>query len=317
MQQTRIAVDVHSGDYGHDVVIEGVLQALKREAAPIKVLLCGEQGTVRSVIERAGGAHYIHDGVIQIIESRESNVSGLIPTTLWRQKRDFSIIRCIALQKEGLADVSMSAGDIRILIGASIFILGRQKGVKRPALAAFLPTTSSRPTLILDVGANIECRIEHLVAFGMMGYSFVKESFSLENPTVSLLNVGKESSKGTRTIIEAGKILAARCRGYRGFIEGCDVLKGESDVVVCDGFSGNVLLKVCESFHTLIKSVIGDSKKGLFDALESNLAILNAENYGAVPLLGLQGVVFKAHGSSSPKAIAQAVLTASRIMSRR
>ncbi|MBN1983483.1 MAG: phosphate acyltransferase [Chitinivibrionales bacterium] len=310
MQQIRIAVDAQSGDYGYPVIVEGCLNAVKNDEATLHLLLCGDTAVLRSTIEKSGGGAFLHNGTIQIVEGSLSGDYTGYPIRLWRQKKESSIIRCIALQKEGMADVSVSAGDIRILIGASIFILGRQKGIKRPALATFLPTVSSRPVLLLDVGANISCRTEHLVSFAMMGYSYVKNLFSLESPSIMLLNVGTESSKGTKTIIDAGKILSCRCSGYRGFIEGNRVLSGDADVIACDGFSGNILLKACESFYTLIESVVGSRQKTLFDTIRSTLSILNAENYGAVPLLGLQGLVMKAHGSSSSKAITHAIRAA-------
>jgi glycerol-3-phosphate acyltransferase PlsX len=244
------------------------------------------------------------------IEHSPQNVEPAdVPARVWRKKTESSIVRSIALQREGRVDATLSAGDTRILMGAAIFILGRWPGVTRPALAAFLPTTASRATLVLDVGANLECRAPHLTAFGMMGHRYYREFFGIDNPTVALLNIGKEPTKGTRAIVDAGKALADRCAGYAGFIEGSHVLSGDADVVVCDGFTGNVLLKSCESFHRLAETVLGKDKK-LWSTIAGRMSILDAANYGAVPLVGIEGVVFKAHGSSSSLAIAHALLTA-------
>jgi glycerol-3-phosphate acyltransferase PlsX len=196
-------------------------------------------------------------------------------------------------------------------MGTSIFLLGRRQGVTRPALAAFLPTTASRTTLLLDVGANLECKVDHLVTFGLIGYDYVKQQFSVERPSVALLNIGKEATKGTRIIIEAARILNKKCEGFCGFIEGSRVLSGDVDIIVCDGFTGNILLKACESFHILTESVLKGDKR-LIQKLMKKMRILNAENYGAVQLVGLQGVVFKAHGSSSSKAITQAILASAK-----
>jgi glycerol-3-phosphate acyltransferase PlsX len=194
-------------------------------------------------------------------------------------------------------------------MGAAIFILGRIRGVHRPALAAFVPTTEKRASLLLDVGANLNCKVGHLVTFGIMGYSYTKEFFEMPSPRVALLNVGEEPYKGTRTIFEANKELARSCKGYIGYVEGSGVLRGDADVVVCDGFVGNVLLKAYENFHLLAERVFGQTEQ-VIKQIKAGMEVLNPENYGAVPLLGIHGTVLKAHGSSSSKAIANAVLTA-------
>lgn len=316
MQPVCLAVDVQGGDYGSTVFIEGVLEAQKKCKTELIVYLCGDENVAKEALSSVGIPDISKKGNIIIEHCPQIITSDDIPSRVWKNKKQSSIVRCISLQKEGVVQVSLSAGDTRILISAAMFLLGRSKGIARPALAAFLPTTSSRPALILDVGANLDCRVEHLVSFGLMGYDYVKQFFKIENPSVALLNVGEESSKGTKTIIEAAKVLAGKCRGFHGFIEGDRVLAGEADVIICDGFIGNVLLKACESFYTLTESVLHGHKK-LIDALKDKMAILNAENYGAVPLLGLQGVVLKAHGSSSSRAITQALLTAVRVVEQR
>lgn len=316
MQSVCLAVDVQGGDYGSPVLIEGVLTALRQSKTSLSIYLCGDEHAIRETLHSLDASDAESAGNLIIEHCPQIIGSDDIPSRVWKNKRQSSIIRCISLQKEGVVQASLSAGDTRILISAAIFLLGRYKGVSRPALAAFLPTTSFRQVLLLDVGANLDCRVEHLVSFGLMGYEYVKHFFSMENPSVALLNVGEESSKGTKTIIEAAKILAGKCRGYHGFIEGDRVLAGDADVIVCDGLIGNVLLKACESFHMLTESVLDGNQK-LIDTLKSKMSILNAENYGAVPLLGLQGVVLKAHGSSSSKAITQALLTAVQAVEQR
>ena len=203
----------------------------------------------------------------------------------------------------------MSAGDTGMLMGAAIFILGRLKGIGRPALAAFLPNAKKRSSLILDVGANLNCRPGHLVNFGLLGYRYIKKFLDMPYPKVALLNIGEEPYKGTKNIYEADKELKRSCSGYTGFIEGSGVLLGEADVIVCDGFVGNVLLKACESIHVLARTFLGQDQKAM-DTIKGNMEILNPENYGAVPLLGIKGIVLKAHGCSSSKAISNAIITA-------
>lgn len=304
-----LAVDVQGGDYGSKVFINGILEALKISKVLLKVYLCGNKEHIIQHIDSLGGNEVLEANNLIVENCRQSIDTHEIPSRVWKTKKESSVIRCLSLQKEGIVKASLSAGDTRILMGASIFLLGRSPGVSRPALAALLPTTISQPALLLDVGANLNCRTEHLVAFGIMGFNYVKNFFSKECPSVALLNVGKESSKGTNTVVEAAKQLTIKCQGYCGFIEGARILSGDADVIVCDGFLGNVLLKACESFHVLTESVLKDNKK-LVVLLKEKMAILNAENYGAVPLLGLNGIVLKAHGSSSSKAITRALLTA-------
>jgi glycerol-3-phosphate acyltransferase PlsX len=149
-----------------------------------------------------------------------------------------------------------------------------------------------------------------------MGYAYLRGFFNVESPKVALLNIGTEATKGTKSIFEADKELHRWCRGYSGFIEGSGVLRGEADVIVCDGFNGNVLLKTCESIHALVESVL-ENNSDLLNQLQDMLAVINPENYGAVPLLGIKGTVLKAHGRSSSKAIANAMSTALKAVRNR
>jgi glycerol-3-phosphate acyltransferase PlsX len=316
MQPIHLAVDVHGGDFGVGVFVDGILEAQQCSETPLKIYVCGEENQIQVLLHSRGWQKRDGDEDIIVVNCPVRVNEKDIPSRVWKNRKESSIVRCISLQKDGVVHASLSAGDTRILIGTSMFLLGRSKDVSRPALAALLPTTSLRPTLLLDVGANLDCRKEHLVSFGLMGYNYARYFFSIDNPSVALLNVGAESSKGTKTIVEAAKILAGKCRGYHGFIEGGRVLSGDADVVVCDGFMGNVLLKACESFHSLTETVLKGNQK-LVETLKKKMSILNAENYGAVPLLGLKGIVLKAHGSSSSKAIAQAILAAVRAVQQK
>jgi len=309
MQPIRLAIDVSSGDNGSKVIINGVLEARQLSSEPFTAYLCGDSGRIRSLLDEAGVSESDRRDVLPIEQCSDLATPGEIRSFVWRKRADSAIIRTVTLQKQGMVDASISAGDTGILMGAAIFILGRHRGIKRPALAAFLPTTGKRHTLLLDVGANLNCRVEHLVDFGLMGYSYVNKFLEIPQPKVALLNVGTESTKGTRTLSDAAQLLAKRCKGYSGFIEGSGVLQGEADVVVCDGFAGNVLLKTCESFHLLARSVLGNNP-ALAEAIKNNMDVLNPENYGAVPFLGIRGIVLKAHGSSSQRAFANAILAA-------
>jgi glycerol-3-phosphate acyltransferase PlsX len=303
---SRLAIDVMSGDYGSSVIIEGLVEAIRIYPEPFIVHLCGNKEKIRTDLKNAGieekdyGEKFVLEHCTDVIDSHDS------PAKAWKKKSNSSIVKCIVLQDEGVVDASMSAGDTGMLMGAAIFILGRLKGIGRPALAAFLPNAKKRSSLILDVGANLNCRPGHLV---LLGYRYIKKFLDMPYPKVALLNIGEEPYKGTKNIYEADKELKRSCSGYTGFIEGSGVLLGEADVIVCDGFVGNVLLKACESIHVLARTFLGQDQKAM-DTIKGNMEILNPENYGAVPLLGIKGIVLKAHGCSSSKAISNAIITA-------
>lgn len=304
MGKVNLAVDVESGDFGPRVVISGIIEARRKNHLPFKVFICGNERRIVDVIESLGGDQQL--GEYEIIACDDFVDPGENRANVWKKQIHSPIIRCITLQKQNKVDASISAGDTAILLGAALFILGRSEGAVRPALAAFLPTVQKKPVLLLDVGANLNCRSEHLASFARMGEQYVKRFLAMESPRISLLNIGKESVKGTKIIFEAEEQVREECGNYAGFIEGNEVLSGNSDVVVCDGFCGNVLLKAFESFHQLAESVLGDSVK-LYPDLKKKMIVLDPEIYGGVPFLGIQGTVFKAHGRSSSRAIANAV----------
>ncbi|MBN1306713.1 MAG: phosphate acyltransferase PlsX [Chitinispirillaceae bacterium] len=307
MNSVRLAVDVESGDFGPRVIVSGILEARLLNDHPFKVFICGNRSRITRVIDDYNAADRL--GEYEIIDCKDIINSGDRRAGIWKKQKSASIIRCITLQKERLVDASISAGDTAILMGAALFILGRSEGALRPALAAFLPTVKKKPVLLLDVGANLHCRAEHLVSFAIMGDRYVSRFLDMPSPAITLLSIGKEAVKGTRIISDAETMLKERFPNYHGFIEGNDVLAGESDIVVCDGFCGNILLKACESFHRLAESVLGDQMTN-DDAVRKKMAILDPENYGAVPLLGIKGTVLKAHGRSSSRAIANSITTA-------
>jgi phosphate acyltransferase len=321
LNPARLAIDVDSGDFGYRVTVKGVLDALQASKSGgaaggrFHALLCGDQAAIEQVLaEESAKAGPFRDNITIVhcpdrVTSQERR-----RIWVWRHRRSASIIRCITLQKEGAADASVSAGDTAILMTAALFILGRRKGAPRPALGAFLPTMQKKPVLLLDVGANLKCRKEHLAAFAFMGLEYMRREYDTKSSSVALLNIGKEKVKGFASIRDADKILRKKCHEYIGFIEGNEVLSGNADVVVCDGFAGNTLLKTCESIHLLIAAVLEREKPGLLAEVRRYTSVLDPENYGAVPFLGIKGIVLKAHGGSSPRAITSAVLAAERVV---
>jgi len=301
----RLAVDADSGDFGPEAMARGVIAARLAAAEPFAVRLCGEEGRLRRVL--AGIGEDAERCGFEIEHCTETVSEGDKRSTAWKTKKGASIVRCVALQKEGAADASVSAGDTGVLIGAALFILGCEEGVPRPALAAFVPTPK-KPVLIMDVGANIDCRAELLAGFAKLGCEYVSRVRGGKAPRAALLNVGSESHKGPPEVRAAAEILSGY-ENYAGFIEGNKVFSGEADVVVCDGFTGNALLKTCESFYALTAEYLAGDKETL-KRLSQKIGALNPENYGAVPFLGVKGTVLKAHGGSSVTSIKNAVLTA-------
>ena len=292
--------------------MRGVVEARRSSPVPFVTRLCGDEPQVRRVlgdIERAGGidlSEFVVEHCPDVISDDDRR------TTVWKHKKNSPIVRCVSLQSEGAVDASVSAGDTGILIGSALFILGRTEGVSRPVLAAFIPTPAG-PVLVLDVGANINCRAEHLAGFARLGCAYVSRLFGRSDIRSALLNVGTEPSKGPEVVRDAAALLEGDAF-YTGFIEGNRVFSGDADVVVCDGFIGNVLLKACESFYALTSEYLADSREA-HEKLTQKIEALNSENYGAVPFLGIKGTVLKAHGGASVRSIKSAVLTAVRAVS--
>jgi len=317
MRFVRIAVDIMSGDRGPEEILNGTLEARNILKNSFFAYLCGDEEYIRCYLKDKGIKEKEWEHFFCIKDCKEKITPKDTPSTVWKTKTDASVIKIITLQKQGIVDASISAGDTGILMSASLFILGRTKNAVRPALAAFLPTTKKKPVLLLDVGANINCRVEHLVSFALMGYNYVKKYFSLNNPILKLLNIGLEPNKGTKILKEADYKLKKCCSGYSGYIEGSGVFKGEADVVVCDGFTGNILLKASESFHVLLDNLLPKSVKNKKEVKNVLNGVLNPENYGAVPFLGIKGIVLKAHGSSSSKAFANAIVCTINILRKK
>lgn len=301
----RVAIDVSSGDHGAEVILRGFLRAQK-SPVPFYAYLCGDESEIIATLKNLHIDLSQRNRQWSIVHCPQS-IGLPSPSKAWKNAAQSSIVRCIMLQKQRKVAASISAGDTAVLMSTALFLLGRSTGISRPALAALLPTVSGRPTLLLDVGANLCCRANHLVDFAISGHNYQRRTLGCVNPSVALLNVGHEETKGTPAVKEAHRILKVRCKGYRGFVEGSTILAGTTDVIVCDGFTGNALLKTYGSMQKLISSVLGNSKK-VVSTLAKKMQVLSSEYYGAAPLLGIKGRVFKAHGSSSEIAIANALI---------
>jgi glycerol-3-phosphate acyltransferase PlsX len=283
------------------------MDALRQFGGEFAPVLCGSRPLIeQSLADECGDSDRESVSCVEIEHCPDDIAPSDAPAQAWKHRHRAAIVRCIGLQREGRVDASVGAGDTGVLMAAAIFMLGRTEGAKRPALAVSMPTTAGRHVVLLDVGANVNCRADHLVSFGLMGRDYVKRIFGAAEPRVALLNVGSERSKGTPAVSQADSRLREVCPEYTGYIEGSRIFSGDADVVVCDGFVGNALLKMCESFYALTESVLADSPE-ILGTVKKTMAVLDAGSYGAVPMLGIRGIVLKAHGNSSSRAIANAV----------
>jgi glycerol-3-phosphate acyltransferase PlsX len=245
------------------------------------------------------------------------------PTAALRAKKESSIAKGLTLHKEGAVQGFVSAGNTGAVMSASTLILGRVTGVSRPTIGALIPTTGT-PALLLDAGANVDCKPRHLFEFGIMGSIYVSALLGVERPRVGLLNVGEEETKGNEAALQTFELLKASRLNFVGNIEGRDVLKGAADVIVCDGFTGNILLKFGESIPSFLKAkFLAFAAKRLLNkaitlvargGLRSVLKELDYQEHGGVPLLGVNGVSIIGHGGSTAKAIMNMIYRAEEMI---
>lgn len=309
-QPVTIAVDVMGGDLGPAVVLRGALRAL--EADPdLHLTLVGPAEEVEPFAAS-------HDRATAQVAS-EIIEMGEHPAAAVRAKKDSSIVVGCRLVREGAAAGFFSAGSTGACLAAATLVVGRVKGVKRPALGQVLPAYA-RPCLLIDVGANADCKPEYLVQFAQMGAVYMEAILGVESPRVGLLNIGAEEAKGDEFSQKAHQLLRERVPQFAGNCEGGDLMAGEFDVVVCDGFTGNVCLKTIEGVaKTLFKYV----KDALTSSLSSKMGALlvkgdlaklkeklSPDTYGGTPLLGVKGAVIVGHGSSNETAIANGIAVA-------
>jgi len=311
----RIAVDAMGGDHAPGVVVEGAVQACRELG--VDVILVGDETRIRGELVRLGAAD--QKGITvrhasQVVEMHEH------PGQAIRKKRDASIRVIFDLVKSGEADAAMSAGNSGAMLAAALFVLGRLPGVERPAIVTFLPTLEGRVAL-MDAGANVDVKPLHLVQFALLGEVYVRRVVGIPRPRIGVLSNGEELSKGTALTRSAVEILS-RHEGidFRGYAEGKDLFSGDFDLVVTDGFTGNVVLKTAEgtawAFRQFLKRNIEDSAlakigalfmKPVFDGVRKKL---DYAEYGGAPLVGCAGTVILAHGRSGARAIKNAIRTA-------
>lgn len=315
----KIIVDAMGGDYAPAVVIEGVLQAVKEYG--VEVVLVGDEPKINALLKKKGYSGekisvYPAAEVIQMSESAAASV---------RRKRNSSIVVGLNLVKEGKGDAFFSAGNTGAVVCAATLGLGLLPGIERPGIAIIAPTLKGI-SLIIDVGANIDAKPLHLYQYGIMADAYFRYILNRPEPKVGILNIGEEESKGTELLKETRGLLAASSLNFIGNVEGKDLFAGKSDIVLCDGFVGNVALKVTEGVvetmqvflkRHLLSNIM--SKIGLIFLMPALLRFkkeLDYSEYGGAPLLGVNGVVIISHGRSNVKAIKNAIRVAKEEVER-
>lgn len=304
----KIIIDTFGADEGPKVIINGTIKALeKRNFIPV---FSGNKEEIEELIDGRIDSY-------EIIEASEIITNNEDPVRAIRRKKESSLVKAYRSLKEGDYDGFVSAGSTGALLSGGLFISGRIKGIDRACLATSLPVYEGS-TLLMDTGANMDCKPEFLQEFAIMGSVFSKNVLSIENPTVSLLNVGVEEHKGNKLTKETYKLLEESDLNFIGNIEARDVFTGKTNIIIADGFDGNIALKTAEGMISLfkneVKSAIYSSFKTkiggalLQSALKENLSKYSADEVGGVPLLGIKDYVYKAHGNTNAYAFSNAIL---------
>jgi len=310
------------GDHGCGVVIEGAKRALEADDRIRSLCLVGNSDDIHAALPHGG----FRDHRVKVIHASEVLTMEDKPVSAVRKKKDSSIVRAIELLKNGEVDAVVSLGNTGGIFASATFKLGRIPGVERGCIATVIPTPDQE-FVLLDAGANIECKPMHLAQFAVMGKVYSSEILGRKNPRVGVLSIGTEPSKGNELTLSAFRLCKALDMNFIGNVEGHDLFRGKVDVVVCDGFVGNIVLKTCES---LALAMFGMLKRELTmtpgrqlgallakNAFRSIKRRMDPEGYGGAPLLGFNGPVMKAHGSARERAIANAIRVATQHIQNR
>jgi len=315
-RQKSIILDAMGGDLGPGVCVEGAVQACNEAGYPLRVILVGDERQLESELAK----HHINGSHISIVHAPDV-VRMDDPPTDGIRKKDSSIGVGMRLLRDKTGDGIISTGNTGAVMAAGLAYLGRLPGISRPAIACLFPSENGR-TLLVDVGANPVCKAQNLVEFGVMGSAYCESVGGVPNPRVALLSIGEEPTKGNDLTILTHQILTTSNLNFVGNVEGRDILRGRADVVVCDGFVGNIMLKFAESLHGFLTNAVrrqisrnyfsraGAILMGPF--LRRMRRTFDYAEYGGAPLLGLDGMCMICHGSSSPKAIKNAIWAVER-----
>jgi len=319
---SRIAVDAMGGDNAPEAVVTGAIQAIRHADRDISVLLVGPEKQVQGVLDDHEDAPH---SALQVVDAPEVIGMADAPSKAVKQKTNSSIHRGLAAHHDGMTDAFVSAGNTGAVMGAAMFILGRIAGVERPSIAGFFPTTEGS-SVVLDIGTNVDCKATHLAQFARMGTIYARQMLENDDPTVGLINIGEEPGKGNEQAKKAYDLLKeADGVHFTGNVEGGDLLFHAADILICDGFVGNVLLKFGENMPSVFERMaaqemerreLGDDEQALVTGvLERVGEPFRPESLGGVPLLGVDGNVLIGHGRSSPDTIEQMIHAATEIAS--
>ena len=307
----RIVLDAMGTDHAPAAEVAGAIAALREMDDDIEVVLVGDQGVIEAELTR-------HDDVPRgrlVVHHAPDRVTGSdAPASVLRRKPASSIVVGLKLVQSGEAQAFVSAGSTGAVMATSMLTLRPLPGVDRPAIGTVLPTAAG-PCLMLDAGANVDCKPHHLLQFAHLGNIYAQDLMGIERPRVGLLNIGEEPEKGDELTVETHKLLSAEPGlHFVGNLEGRDIIQGVCDVVVCDGFVGNVLLKFYESVAEFIIGLLKEQVQNVPEQLDFNdvFRVLDYAEYGGAPLLGVGGVSMICHGESSPRAIQNALAAAAR-----
>lgn len=310
---TVVALDAMGGDNAPGAIVQGAVDAVNANNN-VKVMLVGIEDVVRQELSKFD----YNEAQIEVVNATEVIETAEPPVMAIRKKKDSSIVVALELVKAGKADAFVSAGSTGAVLVGGQLLIGKIKGVKRAPLAPLLPTEKG-VSLLIDCGANVDARPDHLVQFAQMGSLYMRDVVGVENPRVAIVNIGAEEEKGNALVKETMPLLK-ECENinFIGSIESRDIPRGDADVIVCEAFVGNVILKLYEG---LASTLIGVIKKGLLSTLKSKIGAalalpalkktlksFDASEYGGAPLLGLNGLVVKTHGSSTAKEIKNSIL---------
>ncbi len=296
----KIAVDVMGGDFAPKAIVEGVVMAANQLTDDVKLVMIGKQGIMLDILRTLDYPSHL----IEMVNADDVIEMGEHPTRAFSQKPNSSISVGFKLLKEKEVDAFCSAGNTGAMMVGSLFTVKTVGAIQRPPIAGFLPLKSGGYSLMLDIGANADCKPEVLAEFAELGSLYYKFSFGVDQPKVALLNIGEEEQKGSTVVQAAHQLLKINKKiNFIGNVEGRDLFDGKADVIVTEGFTGNVIFKMGESFYDYAES------KGIKDPLIDRM---NYEVSGGSPIIGIRGNVIVAHGISSPEAIKNMIFLAKR-----
>jgi len=300
----KIALDAMGGDFAPSQIIEGAVLAARECEGLFKIVVCGPQQLVQDELSRL---NYSGD-LIEIVDAPDLVAMDESPTAALKTKPNSGLVTCVALQKKGLVQASVSAGNSGAMMAACLMILGRVASIARPAIACAVPS-AKRPVIMLDCGANVDEKAPVLVDFALCGSVYAESVMGYENPRVGLLNMGEEEKKGPEVLQEAHQLLKKAPVNFIGNVEGRDLVAGHADVVVAPGYAGNVALKLMEGFYELHTAAFGSSDTEAGREFDKQW---DYRNHGGGLLLGLNGTGIITHGRADALAIRHSLFTAYR-----